>query len=655
MRGCLRAAAPARWLPTGSLLDRVRVDSAYEAGRGASRWNRSGAAAVEIHVLGEAWALGAQGERANLHGMKAALLAYLALKGPTERSELAELLWPDVSAKKARSNLRQTLKRLRELLGEECVESDKGPLRLRKGLLVDVLQLHTALESQDHARAASFDGELLQSMHFDDCPDLNGWLEGARRDLMNWQFGSQERHVLQQEAAGDLPAAIDGAKRLRRLDPRAEKAYQHLMRLYYLQGDRGAALEAYSQCQEMMLREFDSFPSEETRALARALKHAEAARQLPSPPVQPQLPLSIRHPPVLAGREQQWAAMEQAWAERQPMFVDGAAGMGKSRLVTEFASTRGRWLLLNARPGDQKNAFGTHMRSLSTVFKRVPGAHPRGWVRRELSRLIPDLEKGKSLPPIASLEERSRLFAAVIEFLRSALQEVDVLIFDDGQYMDQDSADLGIQVHAEFRSEMEAGRFPVIINAFRTSDVREEWERQLIQNVIASGLMRRIPVDRLDTAAVRAMLRGMGDPRLEGIAEEIAAYTGGNPLFIVETVRHLLRSKDFDGTFPTSLPLSERMKAIIEQRLQPLSKEAFKLVHVFATAQTDFSFRMAAEVLGVSVPQLEFLWRQLEEAELVRDRWFTHDVLGEVALSTLSGPEREELSARIDDYRRRHR
>ncbi|WP_309571489.1 hypothetical protein [Deinococcus sp.] len=43
-----------------------------------------------------------------------ALLAYLSIEGPTPRSRLAGLLWPEVPEGTARANLRQTLRRLRQ-------------------------------------------------------------------------------------------------------------------------------------------------------------------------------------------------------------------------------------------------------------------------------------------------------------------------------------------------------------------------------------------------------------------------------------------------------------------------------------------------------------------------------------------------------------
>lgn len=606
---------------------------------------------MEIRVLGEAWAPGAQGQRESLERKTAALLAYLALEGPTARWKLAGLLWPESPEDTARGNLRQLLRRLKGQLGEELIEG-RDSLRLREGLVVDVLQLIASFEDRGHARPVPFKGELLEGCIYDDCEALFEWLERWRMKLRHLMVQGMDQRVQRLEQEGQLAEALEGARQLLDLEPTAETAYLHMMRLHHSLGDHTAALEAFRRCQEMLKREFGALPAEPTREMARAIERAQAARQLPSVPAQPAIPMSVMHPPVLAGREREWALMEEAWAARKPMFVDGESGIGKSRLVRDFGASRGRSMVIDARPGDRHVVFATHTRSLRRVVG-ASGVQPQGWVRREMSRIVPELE-AEPLPLPANPQERARLFSAVIDYLRGALRSVDVLIFDDGQYVDRDSAELGIQVHAEFRDEMAAGRFPLIINAYRTSGVRDEWERQLIQSVIDSGLMLRVPVGRLDPEAVRVMLRGMGVPVLERFSNEIADYTGGNPLFIVETARHLLQSGMLGGGFPAPLPPPGKVGAIIEQRLRRLSDEALGLARVFAVARTDFSVEMAAEVLGCSVDSLVAPWRALEEAHIFQDRWFVHDAVGEVLLATMPEAIRDALATRIAEYRRSH-
>ena len=598
---------------------------------------------MNIQVLGNACARDAHGASTPLERKVAALLAYLALEGPTPRERLVGLLWPDTESQTAAlNNLRQALSRLRRQLGVEYIQGGDRVM-LREGLSVDVLKLLEAHQAGDFKRVVSFEGELLGGFDYDDedFVSLAGWLAGLRMKLRNIRLNAMEQLVLQPEQAGHFKEALEQAWRLLEWDLKLESSYQHVMRLQYKLGDRAAALKAYRQCRDMLQREFDVGPSEETRALARQIERVDV------PSARPVVPLSVQHPPVLAGREREWALMEQAWAERKPMIVDGESGVGKSRLVRDFGYSRGSCLLVEARPGDQQSRYATHMRSLAKLVRDAPHTPMEPWVRRELARLVPGLQD--DAPPLPrSPEEHTRLGSAVIEFLRVALKDVQVIVFDDAQYLDRDSAELGIRIHAECHEEMLEGRFPLIINVFRTSEAGD-WERKKIDSVIEQGLMRRVTVGLLDLTAIQQMLDGMGVTELS--AEKLMAYTGGNPLFIVEVVRHLRESGSAGGKVPDDLPPPERIRLMVKNRLERLSKGALDLAYFFAVARTNFDAVLASKVLEVELKQLETPWQELELAEIIKGKWFAHDLLAEVLLTLLPEPRRADLAGRIERHR----
>jgi len=64
---------------------------------------------------------GADGVRHELAWRDAALLAWLAIEGPTPRARLAALLWPDSTVESARNSLRQRLFQMRKQLGSDMV------------------------------------------------------------------------------------------------------------------------------------------------------------------------------------------------------------------------------------------------------------------------------------------------------------------------------------------------------------------------------------------------------------------------------------------------------------------------------------------------------------------------------------------------------
>src|SRR5258708_14225635 len=76
---------------------------------------------IRLFLRSEAAALLADGRRVELERKEAGLLAYLALEGPSSRSRLAGLLWPDGAEERAPGNLRQRLTRLRKAIREHVV------------------------------------------------------------------------------------------------------------------------------------------------------------------------------------------------------------------------------------------------------------------------------------------------------------------------------------------------------------------------------------------------------------------------------------------------------------------------------------------------------------------------------------------------------
>ncbi|HLK99060.1 MAG TPA: AAA family ATPase [Myxococcaceae bacterium] len=604
---------------------------------------------MDIHVLGDAWVKDAHGERQEPKIKAMTLLAYLALNGRTSREELVGLLWPNANGHSSGlANLRQALLRTRKLLGGLDYVEGGDYLELRAGVAVDVLELRAAHAIKDFARAASFQGELLEKLRYgskdEDFSELISWLEPQRRALKAMQRSAKVHEVERLERDGRLKEALDMAQGLLALDPDSEDPYRHVMRLLHRLADRPGALKVFLECQERFRREMKVELSPETHALVREIRSVEV------PPVRSTVPLSVVHPRVLAGREHEWRLMTRAWEERKPMIVDGEPGIGKSRLVRDFAHSLGTCLLVEGRPGDKKSRYATHIWNLSELVRTMPDAPMAPWVRRELSRLVRSLQDER-LPLPQSPEEHTQLSLAVIEFLRGALEGVKVIVFDNAQYMDRESAELGIQIHMAFSEEMAAGRFPLIINVFRTSETGE-WEREKIDSVIAEGLMRRVTVGLLDLAAIRQMLDGMGAPELS--AEKLMVYTGGNPLFIVEVVRHLRESGSTGGKVPDDLPPPERIRLMLEQRLKRLSEGALDLAYFFAVARTNFDAVLASKVLEVELKQLEAPWRELEQAEIIKGNWFSNNLIAEVLLTMLSEPRRADLTRRIELHRPSH-
>ncbi|MFT3765205.1 MAG: hypothetical protein QM820_06770 [Minicystis sp.] len=134
-----------------------------------------------LEVLGGARLLGLSDPIA-LQRRTAAVLAYLALEGPTPKYRLAGLLWPDSDEEKARNNMRQLLHRLRVAAGAELVVGG-DVVALSDRVVSDAVQLEAHVFAGRNAEALALAGTLLAPLDFDDCPDFAAWLTEARDQL----------------------------------------------------------------------------------------------------------------------------------------------------------------------------------------------------------------------------------------------------------------------------------------------------------------------------------------------------------------------------------------------------------------------------------------------------------------------------------------
>lgn len=590
-----------------------------------SRFRRSagrGKLRQMLHLLGQPRLERSQGRIVELDRKAAALLAVLALDGPTARSRLAGLLWPDAAEERARANLRQLLHRLRRQAGDDVVEAGET-LRLHPALPTDLQLAH--LLAGKHAGLEG-GGRILGDLPFPDCPELSDWLDAASERLRRQLVQALEREADELEREGALQPALERAQRLVALEPFSERSHRRVIRLHYLRGDRSASLRAWEACARLLAAELGVEPEEETRALARLVQRSEARR----PAGGPTIPPSVLRPPRLVGREQEWARMEAAWQAGRAIFLSGPPGIGKTRLALDFARPRGRVMVLDSRPGDATVPFASQARAVRQVLETWPDLDLPAWVRRELARMIPELgEEGGRPPPIDGEVERLRFFEAQVELLRRIGAGGLTVFVDNLQFCDPASGALG---HYMFSNQPIGGRDAPIrpIFAFRTGALPEVVERSM-EELIGAGLAERIELSPLAPDAVGALVRDLGIPSAAALDDAAARLAGGNPALLLELIKELVLAGG-DGARALS---AHSVEQFLRGRIRRLSPAAQQLASVAAVAGELFDVALAAAVLGVPALELAGPWRELEQAQILDGARFAHDLLQEAVLADL--------------------
>ena len=213
-------------------------------------------------------ALGREGV-ARLPTRKAqALLAYLAMPagGRIGREDAAALLWGDADASSARNNLRQTLFVLRKALGPAArvLDADATTLSLTADVVVDVAEFERDIvRKEPEALAAAimrYRGDFLSSFALDE-PAFEDWVIGHRERLRALMRDGLARLVAHDAHHGNLPRALETARRGLALDPLDEAMHRELMRLHAAAGHPVAALRQYQVCVDALQREISVEPA----------------------------------------------------------------------------------------------------------------------------------------------------------------------------------------------------------------------------------------------------------------------------------------------------------------------------------------------------------------------------------------------------------
>jgi DNA-binding SARP family transcriptional activator/tetratricopeptide (TPR) repeat protein len=558
------------------------------------------------------------GDGFDLEPKDAALLAYLALEGPTPRARLAALLWPDVEEERARGNLRQRLLRLKRTAGIELVVGN--PLaQLALGIA------HDLEEAQ----------ELLHGIEPQQIGGMVEWLLAQRDKRHRARISWLDAAISRAENAGDLATALDRASELVNVEPLSEHAHRRVMKLNYLRGDTAAAIAAYERCREVLRRELSVAPSDETQALRTSIDRALVPGTAGSKPSL--VPVSVLRPPRLIGRDAEWAALNEAWRSRQSAVVVGEPGMGKTRLLTDLATAQGDAVVVTARPGDLRVPHALLSRLVRLLLQRAAGP-PESGVRKELARLLPELGEAE---PLKSDSDQARFINAVQALLYQATTAgANGIIVDDLQYADAASVEALQQL-----AGAEEGRAWVI--AHRPGELSAQ-SGALIDELAHARRSTHCKLQPLTTTGVAELIDSLGVTLLRGtaLAAQIAQHTGGNPLFVLETLKALLTQGPSNAGQKT-LPVTPNVTALIERRIGQLSPEAIRLARCAAIAGQEFSADLAARVLGTRPLDLADAWNELERAQVLRDGAFVHDLIYEAARASVPELIARELHREI--------
>ena len=266
-----------------------------------------------------------------------ALLAYLAVTGQSqERGTLTGLLWAEMPERTARRNLTQTLRFLRQALGDgDWITADNRLIALNQKptISLDTSQFQTHLDQNNHQAALDlYQGQFLAGFALPDSIPFEDWLLASRDRLQQQVLTAMTSLTEEQLQAGNYAAASQTARRQLAIDPWREPAYRQLMRGLVGLGDRSGALLAFAECRQNLTTGLGVAPSAATTALHKQIQAGES-RAAP-----PKLP---RPTTPFIGRQTEIGQLASLLTDGNNPLVNIVApgGMGKTRLALQVAAT----------------------------------------------------------------------------------------------------------------------------------------------------------------------------------------------------------------------------------------------------------------------------------------------------------------------------
>ncbi|UUZ60502.1 BTAD domain-containing putative transcriptional regulator [Nocardioides sp. B-3] len=478
-----------------------------------------------------------------------ALLAFPALAGgrPVAVSRIVDVLADGASDDHGVATLRTYMSKLRADPGPAA-----GALRTVDGgyLLdtppeaVDALRLRelvgAARAAAGHARL-DLATEALALWRGDPLPDLatTRWGRAEAAALTDLWVEATALWAGAQMELGDNASASAVLRDLLREHPHREDPAAVYMKALYRSARQSEALAYYPLIRQRLHDDPGVEPSRDPAEVYSAiLTHAPD----PDAPATVAVPWRAARGAPMIGRDDELGALTAAYdpvqASGSPHVVvlSGEAGIGKTRLATEFcdlARARGATVLAGRsselpapyQPVAECPAAYVAMLPPTLVATRLgPGAH-------ELVRLVPDLSahlsdpvQGEATPAVG----RRRLAHAVGGWWQAATtRQPLVLLLDDPENVDEETVLL-------LRDSLTAAgqsRVLVVAGLRDTGLADNHPARSLIATLRRRGQLVPAPVGPLDESAISALAEAAD---VSADARQLVADTGGNAFFVMQ-------------------------------------------------------------------------------------------------------------------------
>ncbi|HYG94264.1 MAG TPA: BTAD domain-containing putative transcriptional regulator [Nocardioides sp.] len=613
-----------------------------------------------VRVLGDLEVVVA-GEAADLGGRKPRALVGLLVAAesrPVPVEQLIDQVWGEDPPARVEASLQSYVARLRRVL-----EPDRDPrsparrLRTHAGgysldLPADAVDARRFAALVRDARAATeqdpgaaiarltealalWQGEPYQGL---DSPSLQA--EATR--LEEVRLGAVGDLWELRIARGEHVEAVAELEQLVRLHPLRERLWALLALALYRSARQGDALATLRRAREHLAEELGVDPGPELRQLEESILRQDPSltagpEEPPSsaPPSRPRRTSRPEEPvegPRLFGRAEALAAASSALEDvadagrGRVVLVTGEAGIGKSRLTDELLATA-------ADRGFRIGRGGWEAEATPPLW---------GW-SRALRQLLGAGGTTEVLGAGGDADAASASFRQADAFL-DALRggQPTLLVLDDVHWADTESARLLRRVAADV-TEVPL----VLVLALRSAPAEITEPVAELLGALARTDPVRVELGGLAPEAIAAWVgEQTGREVADGVAQELARRTDGNPFYVTELVRLLVSEgalADPGDAAWESVPGGVR--DVVRHRLAHLSDHAVDLLRLAAVAGRSFDVAVVVRAAGADEAAVDDAVEAAQVRGLVEEEApgrfrFTHALVRDALYEAVSGPQR---------------
>ena len=371
----------------------------------------------------------------------------------------------------------------------------------------------------------------------------------------------------------------------------------------------------------------------------------------------------------LIGRDDEMAMLLRRWhraraGDGQLVMIVGEPGLGKSRLIEEFharlADTPHTWVEWSCSQLLQNTPLHPIAEWGRARFGGADVPAERRLAELESSLAQVKLDPAEMVPLIAPLldmplpakehrtlaaeELRRRQLAALTNWvIAGAKVQPVVLAFEDLHWADPTTLDV-------LRGIAERGALaPLFIVATTRPEFRPPWSMRSHHGTISLAPLDRAQVrDMVGELSARHAL-----PR--DVVEDVAARTGGVPLFVEEVTRLLLERGEQGGMHAIPPTLQQSLMARLD-RLGP----ARDVAQIGSVIGRGFSYKLLRDVAAMEDLPLQTALEKLADADIVlvqglppeSDYRFKHALIQDAAYENLLKSRRQVLHRRVAEILR---